>query len=327
MLISFGVGSVGVDTILVLENGLTHIAAACSGVQSLWTGGMFLLVATWLEEKHLGLRWLGGAFVLVAGLVVSNFVRVFVLVVTGAVWGIPLLADVLHAPLGILGFGGACALALFLLRKVPQAPVVSFPAVSALPSWGQVGLIVLCGGLALTYESTVRAAELQPAPARTFGARWETEIDPLEDEILAWLEQDGASSADRHRFTYVRSDMKVERSGAMLFVVSDNQQAHHNPERCFIGSGLAVVLHETKFVAADFPISVLEMTTPSGEKRTAVYWYQSADQVTDDYATRIWADFSWPRQEWMLVTILFDESVAWEDGTIQEMAVDLRTLQ
>ncbi len=40
---------------------------------------------------------------------------------------------------------------------------------------------------------------------------------------------------------------------------------------------------------------------------SAAYWFQSATRVTDDYGTRIWADLSPQREEWALVSILFDD--------------------
>jgi hypothetical protein len=39
---------------------------------------------------------------------------------------------------------------------------------------------------------------------------------------------------------------------------------------------------------------------------SATYWFQSAEQSTDDYGTRIWADLALQRDRWVLVSILFD---------------------
>ncbi|MCZ7572164.1 MAG: archaeosortase/exosortase family protein [Ardenticatenaceae bacterium] len=41
-----GIGSIGIDTILVLENGVSQVDLPCRGVKSLWTGMLFLLAAT-----------------------------------------------------------------------------------------------------------------------------------------------------------------------------------------------------------------------------------------------------------------------------------------
>ena len=53
-----GVHSVGVDTILVFENGISQVDVPCSGVKSLWTGMLFLLAATWIQRKPINARWL-----------------------------------------------------------------------------------------------------------------------------------------------------------------------------------------------------------------------------------------------------------------------------
>jgi exosortase O len=45
-LASAGIHSIGVDTILVFENGVSQVDLPCSGVKSLWTGMLFLLAAT-----------------------------------------------------------------------------------------------------------------------------------------------------------------------------------------------------------------------------------------------------------------------------------------
>jgi exosortase O len=59
-----GVQSLGVDTILVLENGVSQIDLPCSGVKSFWTGTLFLLAATWIDRRPLNLHWLLTALVL-----------------------------------------------------------------------------------------------------------------------------------------------------------------------------------------------------------------------------------------------------------------------
>lgn len=51
---------------------------------------------------------------------------------------------------------------------------------------------------------------------------------------------------------------------------------------------------------------------------SASYWFQSAGQTTDDYATRIWADLTLQRDRWVLVSILFDD--ACDPGDVQCMA-------
>ena len=120
-----GVSSVGVDTILVFENGVSQVDLPCSGVKSLWTGALFLLAATWLERRRLNGRWLLVAMIFAGLLFAANLARVTTLITVGEVAGWRLTAQMLHVPLGVLGFAAACAVAVLLLRSwVPAYPPV-----------------------------------------------------------------------------------------------------------------------------------------------------------------------------------------------------------
>jgi exosortase/archaeosortase family protein len=117
-----GVATIGVDTILIFENGVSQVDLPCSGVKSLWTGLLFLIAATWIERRPLNLRWLLITFVFAALLFAANLSRVAVLVTIGEVAGWGLAAELLHVPLGVLGFAAACAAVMGLLRSPLNPP-------------------------------------------------------------------------------------------------------------------------------------------------------------------------------------------------------------
>ena len=98
------------------ENGVSQVDLPCSGVKSLWTGALFLIAATWIERRPLNLRWLGVAGIFGGLLLAANLARVAVLVLVGQVAGWPLAAEMIHVPLGVLGFVAACAAAVMLMR-------------------------------------------------------------------------------------------------------------------------------------------------------------------------------------------------------------------
>ncbi|MCU0488631.1 MAG: archaeosortase/exosortase family protein, partial [Anaerolineales bacterium] len=115
-LLGLGVPNLGTDTILVFENGLSQVDNPCSGVKSLWSGGLFLLAATWVDQHPLNRRWLLSALGFVLLLLGANLARVAILVMVGEVAGWRLLAEMLHVPLGVIGFVAACLAGLGLLR-------------------------------------------------------------------------------------------------------------------------------------------------------------------------------------------------------------------
>jgi exosortase O len=299
-----GVRSLGVDTILVLENGVSQIDLPCSGVKSFWTGTLFLLAATWIDRRPLNLHWLLTALVLMAMLFLTNLVRVAILVVVGAVAGWTLLAEMLHVPLGVLGFVAACAaaVALLRLRGVDGADRYEQSKPAPVRPRGLAPVLALTIlAMALAYAPRSWTGLAQPSPHWEFPAELVTQLMPLTPDEIDWLTRGGAESADRRRFEWRGM------SGSMMLITSTTWRAHHRPERCFEVYGLSLEDSRTYMVSPNFPLRLVSLSYGAGRGRlSATYWFQSSYQTTDDYATRIWADLAPRRDRWVLVTILFD---------------------
>jgi exosortase O len=307
-LAALGVHSVSIDTILVFENGISKVDLPCSGVKSLWTGGLFLLAATWIERRRINLRWLFSAAAFALLLLAANLGRVAVLVTLGQVLGWRLLAEMLHVPLGVLGFVGACAAAVGLLRwasRTDAGRLASDPLTQLVrPAWLPVLLSALFLAMALLYVPRPQPALAQSIATYQFPAELQAQPWPLSTQELAWLNQDAPVSAERWRFEW-RGE-----PGSMLLVASDTWRAHHHPERCFQVYGLAIESFSTYLAAQDFPMQVLSLKNRQKDSpMTAVFWLQSRGEITDDYAARMWAELSPKHQPWVLVTVLFDHAV------------------
>lgn len=325
-LATLGVAAVGIDTILVFENGVSQVDLPCSGVKSLWTGALFLLAATWVEQRPFNRRWLGTAVIFALLLFAANLARVAILVAVGEVLGWRLLAEMLHVPLGVLGFVLACAAAVWLLRR--QLPMVNgqssmvnaqraATAVSR-PGWLAPLLILVIALMVLAYTPRPQTGLSQTAPNWSFPAEMDVAPLPLKPDELAWLTRDGADAASRYRFAW------GEVSGSMILITSHTWRAHHRPERCFEVYGLSLEESSTLLIGPDFPLRQVSLGSSSDPAQyTAAYWFQSATQTTDDYAARIWADLSPERQRWVLVTILFDENIDPQRSEVQSLYLAL----
>ncbi len=323
-LAALGVPNIGVDTILVFENGLSQVDNPCSGVKSLWTGGLFLLAATWIERRPVNWRWLLRAAVFVFFLLFANLARVMLLVLAGQVAGLPLLAEMLHVPLGVIGFAGTCAAALFMLRQLGEAGDEAAEGTAwalARPRWLAPALAAMLIGLALAYTP-----RLQPVAAAAFDWRlppgFNAEPWPLSQKELDWLTAEGGLTISAARWRFEWQGL----SGSLLLVGSDTWRAHHRPERCFTVYGLEVQESRAHLSGANFPVRWLSLgksqITPT--LYSASYWLQSSEQVTDDYSVRIWDDLSPQPQPWVLVTILFDGPVDPAGAEAQELFSTLR---
>jgi len=305
-LAAVGVTAVGLDTILIFENGVSQVDLPCSGVKSLWTGGLFLLAATWIEQRPFNKRWVGTALFFAIVLFAANLARVAILVAVGEVAGWRLLAEMLHVPLGVLGFILACGAAVWLLRRGnPFTPTGELEQTEKRPAyWLAPSLVIVVSLMALAYAPRPQTGLSQVVGHWSFPAAIGIEPMPLRPDEIDWLMRDGAEAASRYRFQW------GELSGSMILITSRTWRAHHRPERCFEVYGLALNNSYTHLVTPLFPARQVSLgNNKQPAQYTAVYWFQSADQTTDDYAARIWADLSLERERWALVSILFDEKV------------------
>ena len=304
-----GVPSLGVDTILVFENGISQVDNPCSGVKSLWTGGLFFIAATWIEARPLNRRWLLAGLTFVILLLSANLARVFLLVLVGQAAGWRLLAQMLHVPLGVIGFVAACAAAWLMLAWAGAQPTPEANQASSVPSPRPAWLAPALLG-AILLMTLIYAPKPQSSVAAAAGLEWsfppELQTQPweLSDTEHGWLygsEPRGSVRAARWRFQY------RQLSGSILFVASDTWRAHHRPERCFTVYGLQIQETQPLLVAPDFPLRWLTLGPPNDTPLySAAYWLQSADRLTEDYAARIWDDLAPQPQPWVLATVLFD---------------------
>jgi exosortase O len=314
---ALGIHSLNLDTILIFENGISQVDLPCSGVKSLWTGSLFVIAVTWIERHPINWRWLAAILAFGLLLIGANILRVGLLVLAGPVSGWDMLAEMLHVPLGVFGFVGACLISLLLLRWAGTHPPLINPSPDSgiptdsydmqgtdlsRPVWLAPVLIGLFLVLGWLYQP--RPPETVPAAPQTwdFPASMAVEAWPLSPQETDWLASSGDSAATRWRFHW------EDLSGTLLFVSSTTWRAQHRPEYCLEVLGFTIEDSQTHLVAEDFPLRLLNVESPKSSSRySAAYWFQSIDQVTDDYGTRMWADLSSERGPWVLVTVLFDD--------------------
>ncbi|UCH61208.1 MAG: exosortase O [Anaerolineales bacterium] len=332
-----GYPTISVETILVFENGISQVDLPCSGVKSLWTGGLFLLAASWIERRPINPRWIFVALCFSTLLLGANLLRVAILVFTGQVMGWRLLAEMLHVPLGVIGFVAACAAAVYLLRWMvpefqPFAAAQDEPAETTSNTQGQAqdsyfprptwlpaalaGTLILLVSL---YTPRPLVASARAMPGWEFDPQLATETWSFSPDELAWLSQDIPLTADRWRFQWRGF------SGSLLFITSQTWRAHHRPERCFEVYGLSIQNSHAMLATPAFPVR--QVTLGQDKYRnlyTAVYWFQSRQQVTDDYGTRMWADLPTEKEPWVLVTILFDQAYNPQDDALLDLYARLR---
>ncbi|UCC63687.1 MAG: hypothetical protein JSV36_01100, partial [Anaerolineae bacterium] len=218
-----------------------------------------------------------------------------------------LAAEMLHVPLGVLGFLAGCGAVVALLRW-QQPPAEEghdgyAPLILDRPAWLAPALAAAILAMALAHAPRPQTGLAQPSPVWEFPAGLVTEPLPLKPDEVAWLTRGGADSADRQRFEWHGI------TGSMILITSTTWRAQHRPERCFEVYGMSLDDSRTYLVAPDFPVRFVSLGSGDDHGQlSATYWFQSVQHTTDDYGARIWADLAPERERWVLVSILFDRA-------------------
>jgi exosortase O len=187
------------------------------------------------------------------------------------------------------------------------------------PTWLPAVLAGLLVLMVLLYTPHAEPASARTPPVWNFDTHLNSQPWPFSPGEQEWLAQGEPLEAGRWRFQW------GDFSGSVLVISSQTWRAHHRPERCFEVYGLSSNHSQTFLARHDFPLR--QLVLGDGSQRdlyAATYWFQSADQITDDYGTRMWADLAADKQPWTLVTVLFDQAYDPQDPQLVELYLSLR---
>ena len=299
------IAAISSHDIIVLENSIAQVDLPCSGLKSLWTGTLFLLAATWLENRQVKFRWLLVCITNILLLIAANTGRILLLVLISNVGDRPDLAAILHVPLGLIGFITAGLFSWLLLQTVPRhrntppkAETLKTPPLGNLKPLTQqiiVGSCIL--GLALIpYPPKVTTSAIASInlPAQM---NWEPlQLSAIEQDFFANYE---GAIAQKSRFEWQNM------AGSILLVSSNSVQAYHAPELCLLGNGLKI---DTMQPLQLSPQVLGRWLSINNGTMAATYWFQSPQRTTDDFLTRLWGGMTRKDRLWVMVSVLFDRS-------------------
>lgn len=314
---ALGVPSMSAETVLVFENGVAQIDAPCSGLRSLWMGSVVFVLALWVEGQRLGLRVLGAFALLLVLLLGANITRVALIVAVSVVLDQPGLADVVHVPLGLIGFLAATAAPLLLLRRSSSEATESSsptprPMLSPVAVYGLSALCVLGASLDTARPSVTRA----PAGlALTLPNEWRAEPVPLtsaEDDLLARFAE-GRVAKLRLRL--------ADGSAGLLLVESRSWRSHHPPELCLAGAGHRLSSVSEREIWPGFRVRFARLDEGHSFH---VSWFQAKDTTHADLVGRIVAQVFDPNTPFVMVSVVTHGFQGPEDPAFVHFITELR---
>ncbi len=312
---SWQISAISAGDVIVLETGVAYVDLPCSGLKSMWTGTLFLLAATWLEGRQIGLRWVAVGLANLVFLAIANVGRVLILTLLTHVMHQSAWAEILHVPLGLSGFVMASLLTWGLLRWVPKSG--SQPRTPEQPELTPIELnwrsqLTVAGLLLLL--AIIPVPQANPAIAAVDLAKLEwlapmqTQPLPLNPPEQKFFANYPGVNSRKQQFQY------GELTGTSVLVSSPTWQAHHPPELCLAAIGYKIAPEIQRIVTPQVTARWLSL---DHGKKSAVYWFQSANRTTDDFNSRFWDDVFRRESRWTMVSAVFDRTQAPDAPAVQ----------
>jgi exosortase O len=312
---SWQISAISAGDVIVLETGVSYVDLPCSGLKSMWTGTLFLLAATWLEGRQIGLRWIFVGLANLAFLAITNTGRVLILTILTYVLHQSAWAEILHVPLGLSGFVMSSLLTWGLLRWVPktgnQSSTDDRPAVTPRGRYWR-SLLGLAGLLIALAIIPVPQTDQVIAAVNLSKLQWAT---PMQTQPVALNAQEQKFFANYPGVTTSKQQFQYgDLTGTSVLVASPTWQAHHSPEVCLAAIGYRIAPVIQQLVT---PAVTARWLSLDGGKKSAVYWFQSATRTTDSFNSRFWADVFRRESRWTMISVVFDQADSPQSPTVQ----------
>jgi exosortase O len=307
------ISAISAGDVIVLDTGVAYVDLPCSGLKSMWTGTLFLLAATWLEGRQIGWRWAIVGLMNLGFLAIANTGRVLILTLSIHVFHQSAWAEILHVPLGLMGFVMASLLTWGLLRLVPRAAAQSGTGDRIQGEARRLHWRSLVGLSGLLLVLSI--VPMPPAAISAVDLSKLAWLAPMQTQPLDLNAQERKFFANYPGVTTRKQQFQYgDLTGTSVLVASPTWQAHHSPEVCLAAIGYKIAPAVQRVITPDVTARWLAL---DGGKRSAIYWFQSATRTTDDFMSRFWGDVFRQESRWTMVSIVFDRPASPEEATVQ----------
>ena len=300
-----GHSSISQESIILIEGKAANVELACSGMRGLWAGGIFFLLLTIVENYRISLRWFLAGTAMICLLLAANVFRITVLVFLSLIVDMSSLADLLHLALGLSGFSLSCAFTWGIAQVVcHRSEKDSVQAGNKLhrPQYFFLVLFIGCILVAIWLHQPYRPMATSRSINLHFPEQFRSEqvdLTPVESDFFR------NNNAVTRKFSFTHGEL----SGSAIIVHSNYWKGQHDPRNCYKGQGHSIRFEGTWLLDNNSFVRFLQI---DGEK-TAIYWFQSREQITADYSSRVFNGIIHPHESWLLVSILWEQEVSKEE--------------
>lgn len=293
-----------IDTIITIENNSSQVDFSCSGIKGLWAALIFYFTNTWLKNYKIGFKWFLVGTLLMALIVLLNSIRILILVYFDLVVKLPNISDIIHVPLGILGFVFSCTITYFLsgyllINKVTSTnikkqkkPHYHFNIMFLLLPLLQIAL-----SFTLNKQQSLKQNKKVNYFDISFTQTWNINDINLSTEEDKFIKLQGGKL---NKFSFLNGTIK----GTGFVLKSETWRSHHNPEQCITSGGREIIKSKTLKINSNNTIK--EITLDNHQQ--GYYWFQNKIDTTDDFGTRVWNEIFHQQKDWFLVCLIFNSN-------------------
>lgn len=299
-----GIDIVSQHTILSAEYTSANIAAACSGIKSIWAIILCYCLLSWIGKKRFSLTWIAGALLSVGIVILFNIFRIFLLVTLSLLqWNN--LESVVHQPFGIFLFAVTIVIIfLFLKQNIIPAFPNSTGILSSTDTRPSTFVKIL---LPTSLLLMLFLAPQAPVPGSDIP---EFQFKPHDRYSF---QSSGFSDMERYHLstypidTWCKVRFRADSlCGSLAIIQSSMSRAHHHPFRCLKGAGGD--LEELGPLQLDNYFS-LNQVCIRNTGQYACFWFQNEKLGTSDYSQRLWQWLTEKQKTWTMVSIVFDHAI------------------
>lgn len=311
LLTLIGHRSLGAHDVLIFDNGIAQVDLPCSGLKSLFTGTGFFFIVSLLLRRLVNLKWILGYSIFAGLLIVANTFRVTILIWVSEILQQRAIAETIHMPLGLMLFCIVCLCGIFILYKLKPFSAKQDDRIRVQRRLSRYLPGLLTAGMLFAMFALTPQTRPGPDGPLTLPANLDAQsigLTPTETDFFGARDR---TSAGKWMFSYKNL------SGSMLVVRSGAANGLHAPEVCLLGNGISVDRMETHSLIAG---TYRQLSVDSG-RRSAVYWMQSEQIVTDDFRKRL-SNYIFKKQDdWVMVTLLLDQRLNIVENSADNLAL------
>ncbi|MCB1215704.1 MAG: hypothetical protein KDK66_09555, partial [Deltaproteobacteria bacterium] len=243
-------------------------------------------------------------------LLLANLFRVVVLVLVYFLEAPIVIQEMIHVPLGILGFSFSSVLTYILLKYLASKNHLTSAIAKRSFNLNNLGtssqsftrfrlkqtlslilfiLVSIFIYQSKDYDQLQAAVEIAPT----------NQSLALTDKEKDLFLRHGVTSYQKKKIT------SGELSATIFLVKAKSWRGHHHPEQCLEGNGYSIKSSFSFYINPNQAIRLVELDSMG---LRAAYWFVSQDKYTEDYASRVWEGLLNPGQSWVMVSVYFDQS-------------------